>query len=200
MIERKFIQQRIKKLNIKEFLKKELRESGFSHAEISKTPLGTRITIYTRSPGRVIGKGGRSINKLTEKLKKRNVENPIIEVEEIRNPELDPILMAKYVARGLERGFSFKRATYSALEKIENAGAEGAQIRLSGKVISKRKSSWEFHFGKIKYTGNQAKELVRKGQAVAHTKPGELGVKVKIIPPKEERSEENEGERIEKSE
>lgn len=200
MIERKFIQQKIRRLNIKEFLEKELADSGFSYAEISKTPLGTRVTVYTRSPGRVIGRKGRSINELTEKLKEFGLDNPIIEVEEIKKPELDPKLMAKYVARGLERGFSFKKAAYTALERIKKAGARGAQIRLSGKVISKRKSSWPFQFGKVKYTGHQAEEMVREGKAIAHTKPGELGVKVKIIPPKEEPKKEDETERAKEAE
>lgn len=196
MIERKFIQQKIRKLNIKKFLEKKLADKGFSYADISKTPLGTRITIHTKTPGRVIGRKGKSINELTEKLKEFGLKDPIIEVEEIEKPELDPKLMARYVARGLERGFSFKKAAYTALERIRKAGARGAQIRLSGKVISKRKSSWPFQFGKVKYTGHQAKKLVKEGKAVAHTKPGELGVKVKIIPPKEE----DETERTEEAE
>lgn len=186
MIERKFIQARLKKLDVKEFLAKELEDTGFSHAEIRKTPLGTRITIYTSSPGRVIGRKGESINELTEKLKVFGIENPIIEVEEITKPELDPKLMAEYVARGLERGFTFKAVAHRALDRIKEAGARGAQIRLSGKVISKRKSTWPFQFGQIKYTGEQAKRLVREAIAVAHTKPGELGVKVKIVPPEYE--------------
>ena len=69
MIERQFITQKIKEFQIQEFIAKQLGNSGYSHIEIKKTPLGEKIIIYTSRPGLVVGRKGENIRKLTETLK-----------------------------------------------------------------------------------------------------------------------------------
>src|SRR3989344_8621568 len=98
MIERKFIQRGIRNLGIEEYLKSELDKADFSHAEIKRTPLNTRITIYSGRPGMVIGRGGQKIQELTDMLKAEfGVDNPQIEVKEVENPYLDAAVVAKQI-------------------------------------------------------------------------------------------------------
>src|SRR5437588_2195449 len=105
VIERKFLQDSMIKERVSKYLEKVLTRAGFSRVEIQKTPLITRITVYVTTPGKVIGRGGETINALTETLKSRfHVDNPQISVSEVLNPKLEPRLVARYVANSLERG------------------------------------------------------------------------------------------------
>jgi small subunit ribosomal protein S3 len=91
--------------------------------------------------------------------------------------------MAKNIASSLERGYHFRRAAYSSLRAIMNAGAIGAQITLSGKVTGERSRKEKLEDGYIKHCGEPADRLVLKGFAEAAPKLGRIGVKVKILPP-----------------
>ena len=91
-IEKKFIDDSIIKANISKFLSKELSRAGFSRVEIQKTPVLTRITVHVLNPGKVIGRAGKTIDELTDAIKKRfNVNNPQISVVEIDNKMLEPL-------------------------------------------------------------------------------------------------------------
>ncbi|MEM0143525.1 MAG: KH domain-containing protein, partial [Candidatus Parvarchaeum sp.] len=109
-IERKFIEDAKIKYNISSFLSKSLSRGGFSRVEIQKTPVITRITIYAMNPGRIIGRGGKSINDLTEEVKQRfHMDNPQINVVEVENRMLEPVLVAKDIAQKLERAMNYRR-------------------------------------------------------------------------------------------
>lgn len=183
-IERKFIRDNIKKLEVKEFLLRELDRAGCGEIEIHRTPQGTRVIVNAQRPGLVIGKKGASIRKLTNILSKRyGIDNPQIEVNELQIPELNAQVMAKNVASSLERGIHFRRAGYTALRRIMEAGARGAQIEISGKLTGERSKAVKFTDGYLKRCGDPAFMYVREGIAQAMPKQGILGVKVKIMPP-----------------
>jgi len=127
----------------------------------------------------------KKIADLTETLKKQfNMENPHIEIMEVKNPDLNAQCAAEEIALSLERfgSMSFKIISYKMLERIKNAGALGGEIRLSGKLPSERAKSWRFAFGYLKKTGEQVR-LVERAMTVANTVPGSIGVKVEIVPP-----------------
>lgn len=185
MIERKILSQKMKEFQIKEFIAKEFEKTGYSHTKIQRTPLGDKVTIYTSRPGLVVGRKGQNINRLTAVLKKRfNMENPQIEIGEIENPYCDAQSISEKIAYALEKfgPKHFKSVAYKTLQSIMDAGALGAEIIVSGKVPSSRAKTWRFMNGYLKKSGDIAVSKVIKGLAVAITKSGVIGIKVKIMP------------------
>lgn len=183
-VERQVISANIKKVKVKEFLLKELERAGIGDINIQRTPMDTRVIIYAQRPGIVIGKKGMTIKAMTETLRDEyGLDNPQIEVNDLGVPALSAQVMAKNIASSLERGYNFRRAAYSALRDIMNAGAIGAQITLSGKLTGQRSRMEKFMKGYIKHCGEPAEKLVLKGFAEAAPKLGRIGVKVKILPP-----------------
>lgn len=182
-VERKFVQERVKKMMVKEWIREEVKSAGFGGVDVLRTPLGTQVTLFVERPGLVIGKGGRRIKMLTEKLKEFGLDNPQISVDEVEKPEFNAQLMASLLARALERGWYFRRAGYRFLYRIMEAGAKGCEIQISGKLVSERARTEKFVAGTIIHTGDAAYTAVRKGFDIAVKKLGVLGVTVRIIPP-----------------
>ena len=166
---------------LNDFLREEIKESGFHRVEISKTPSGTKITLFVTRPGIVIGRKGVGIKQLTEKVESDfGFKNPQISVEEIPKAELSPSVMCNRLAAHIERGTAFRRATMWTLNQIMESGAMGVQITISGKLRGDR-SAFEKHTrGILPRAGNYAKDIV--SEDVAHTKTpmGLIGIKVRI--------------------
>ena len=130
---------------LNDFLREEIKESGFHRVEISKTPSGTKITLFVTRPGIVIGRKGTGIKALTEKVESDfGFKNPQISVEEIPKAELSPNVMCNRMAAHIERGTAFRRATMWTMNQIMEAGALGVQITISGKLRGDR-SAFEKH-------------------------------------------------------
>ena len=166
---------------LNDFLREEIKESGFSKIEISKTPTGTKIVLHVTRPGIVIGRKGTGIKALTEKIEKDfGYKNPQIAVEEIEKPELSPSVMCNRMSAHIERGTAFRRATMWTINQIMEAGAMGVQITISGKLRGDR-SAFEKHTqGILPRAGNYAKNLV--SEDIVHTKTpmGLIGIKIRI--------------------
>jgi len=185
MEERKTVEFKKAEFSIREHIKKSLGKGKISKVRIEYTPVGEKIIISTNKPGLIIGRGGEKIGELTRVLKTRfKLENPHIEIDEIQNPEFDAQVIADEIALGLERfgPIKFKVIAYRTLQKIMNAGALGAELRLSGKLPGARAKTWRFAQGYLKKTGDSAK-VVDRAQARAETKPGTVGIKVSILSP-----------------
>jgi len=183
-IERKFIQEQIKKLRVDKYIHKELERVGCGIIEMKRTPLGNRVIIHTTRPGLVIGRKGKNIEMLTNTLKNRfKMDNPQIEVQEISKPEFDPDIMAKQLAGTIERGIHFRRASYGLLRQIMNSGVLGCQITICGKVSGGRSRTEKFKQGYIKHCGDTADKYVKTAVTQAKLKAGVLGITVKVTPP-----------------
>jgi small subunit ribosomal protein S3 len=185
MEEKNVVKFKKEEFSIREYIRNSLGKGKVSRVKIEYTPVGEKIIISTSRPGLVIGRGGEKIDELTRVLKTRfKLENPHIEIDEIRIPEYDAQIMADEIALALERfgPLRFKVTAYRTLERIMRAGALGAEIRLSGKLPSSRARTWRFAQGYLKKTGDSAK-VVDRAQAVSQTKPGTVGVKVAILSP-----------------
>ncbi|MEM2874926.1 MAG: 30S ribosomal protein S3 [Candidatus Hadarchaeales archaeon] len=183
-IERTFIKRGAKRVQLENFLAKELEKAGYGGAEIKRVPTGTQVTLYVERPGMVIGRKGKSIKQLTEELEKNyGLENPQIEVAEIQKPELYGPIMAKRIAFALERGISVRRVGHAMLRRIMEAGARGVEIVISGKIAGERKRRERFYQGYLSKAGEPAERLVSVGYAAANLKPGTVGIKVRIMPP-----------------
>jgi len=164
-----------------EFLKEELKDAGFGGADIQKSPLGTRLTLYVTRPGLVIGRKGSGIRDLTSKLEvKFGLTNPQISVVEVEVPELNPKIMCNRLAQLIERGTAFRRAALWTVNTIRNAGALGVEVTISGKLRSERAHFEKHSSGIIPKSGNMADKVVREGITHVLTKMGIMGIRLKI--------------------
>lgn len=185
MIERKFVAEKRKEFQIKNHIDLLLRRVGASQVKLKKTPLGEKILITAARPGLVVGRKGENIRMLTAELKvKFNLENPQIEIEEVANASLDPVIVGERIASTLERFGSgrFKSIGHRVLEDIMRAGALGAEIVVSGKIPSARARRWRFYQGYLKKSGFIAQEKVLTAYVHAVLKTGVVGVQVRIMP------------------
>ncbi|WP_226007817.1 30S ribosomal protein S3 [Natrinema salinisoli] len=182
--EHQFIENGLQRSQIDEFFQEELGRAGYGGMDVAKTPMGTQIVLKAEKPGMVIGKGGENIRKVTTALEERfNLEDPQIDVQEVEEPDLNARIVADRLANALERGWYFRKAGHTTIDRIMEAGALGAEIVLSGKVTGARSRVEKFNRGYIKHNGEPAEEVVDHGQGVAVMKLGTIGVDVKIIPP-----------------
>ena len=166
---------------LKEYLREKIKDAGFSHAEISKTPTGTRVALHVTRPGIVIGRKGTSIRELTEKLGEEfGLKNPQISVIEIPKPELSPNVMCNRMASHIERGTAFRRATMWTLQQIMNSGAMGVQITISGKLRGDRSAFEKHTAGILPRAGHHADIIVAEDIAHVKTAMGLIGIKIRI--------------------
>jgi len=166
---------------LKDYLRQAIKEAGFSHAEISKTPTGTRVALHVTRPGIVIGRKGSGIRELTEKLSTDfGLKNPQISVNEIENPELSPSVMCNRMAAHLERGTAFRRATMWTLKQIMEGGAMGVQITISGKLRGDRSAFEKHTAGVLPRAGHHAEVIVAEDIAHVNTAMGLIGIRIRI--------------------
>jgi len=185
MIERKFVKEKLKEYQIKEYVSDTLRNVGHSETKLQRTPLGEKIVVSASRPGLVVGRKGENIKKLTNTLKNKfGLENPQIEIEEVENPNLDAQIIAERIASTIERfGIQkFKGIGHKTLHDVTNAGALGVEILMSGKIPSQRARSWRFYKGYLKKSGDVSNFML-KATTFANLKTGAIGIKVMIMPP-----------------
>ncbi|MBI4149395.1 30S ribosomal protein S3 [Candidatus Woesearchaeota archaeon] len=186
MIERKFVEERLKEFQIQEYISRNLKGIGHSRTKLVRTPLGEKIVIYAARPGLVVGRQGQNIKNLTIALKKKfNLENPQIEISEVERIDLDAHIVAERIANALERFGSqkFKAIGHKAMTDVMNAGALGVEIIIAGKLPSSRAKSWRFYHGYLKKSGEVSFTGVHRSHASAQLKAGTVGIKVSIMPP-----------------
>jgi small subunit ribosomal protein S3 len=179
-----FIEDSIKKAEIDEFLRNEFERAGYGGVSITKTPLGTHLVVYTMRPGLVIGRGGETIRELAVILEEKfNLPSPQISVAEIEIPELNAHVVASRISSALKRGVHYRRAGFWGLNQIMEAGALGAEVIISGKLRTDRARYEKFRTGYLPKSGEPPRKYMKKAELHVQTKPGILGVKVRLIPP-----------------
>lgn len=189
MIERKFVLQKMREHQIKEYVLNTLGRAGISLVKLQLTPLGERIIVHTSRPGLVVGKEGEAIKGLTVELKKKfELENPQLEIIEIAQPEIDAQLVADRIATFLERygTKNFKGIMHKVINSALATGARGIEVKISGKLPAARAKSWRVLAGHLKKAGEAAMAQVDRGQAYAQLKPGTIGIQVAIMRPQSE--------------
>ena len=119
---------------MREFLRKELSSASVSRIDIERPAQSARITIHTARPGIVIGKKGEGVERLRNQLSVI-VGVPVhVNIEEVRKPDLDALLVAQSVAQQLERRVMFRRATKRAVQNAMRQGAKGIKIQVGGRL------------------------------------------------------------------
>jgi len=185
MIERTFIEQGMKKIQLEKYLKKQLNRAGFTGLNMVKTPLVTRIVLNVARPGLAIGKGGQNIRTLTEEIEKKfGIDNPQIEIQDIKTPALNARATVDKMAELIERGFNWKSVVFRTVRDINEAGAQGVELVMKGKLSGKggRKRKHRVAHGYMKKVGDQVK-LVDTAKASAYPKAGAIGITLSIIRP-----------------
>jgi len=183
-IVKEMMEERVRRVQVHDYVQKKTTRAGFGGLSIQRTPLGTHVRISAERPGLVIGRKGSDIQRLTEELERKfGYENLQVEAGEVNRFALNPLIMAAKVANALERGWNYRRAGNSMLQRIMDAGARGCQITIAGKLTGLRHRTEKFLSGHIKLCGETALELMDVGIAQAKLKPGTIGVKVAIMKP-----------------
>ena len=171
---------------------KQLAAASVSRIEIERSEKRLKLTIHTAKPGMVIGRGGAGIEDIKNKLKKFTDKRVDINIMEIRQPDLDALLVAENIASQLERRIAFRRAMKQSVGRTMRLGAKGIKIacsgRLGGAEIARSESYRE---GSIPLHTLRAD--IDYGFAEANTTYGRIGIKVwifkgEILPDKKDKS------------
>lgn len=167
-------------LEVRAYLLDKLKNASVSRIEIARPAQTARITIHTARPGIVIGKKGEDVEKLRQDLTKKMGVPVHINIEEIRKPELDGLLVAQSVAQQLERRVMFRRAMKRAVQNAMRLGAKGIKIQVGGRLGGAEiaRSEW-YREGRVPLHTLRAD--IDYATYEAHTTYGVIGVKVWIF-------------------
>ncbi len=182
--EKKFIEEPILQYEIMKFIQKELDRADVANIDIQRTPVVTRITLEVLNPGRIIGKRGGVINRLTETLQTEfSIKNPQISVVEVKNPYLEPRILGRKAAKMLEMGKKARAIMHFLMRDIMSNGAIGAEITISV-AMSKgsRAKRMSVTAGIIPKSGEPSR-LVKEAHITSVTKYGAIGIFVRLVPP-----------------
>jgi small subunit ribosomal protein S3 len=161
---------------IRQILKTKLEGASVSKIQIERAASRCRITIFTARPGVVIGRKGAEIDKLKEELSKMTGKEVYVDIQEVKQPEMDAQLVAENVALQLERRVSFRRALKKAVQVAMDFGAEGIKLRVGGRLGGAEIARVEkYHQGRVPLHTLRAN--IDYGFAEASTMYGKIGVK-----------------------
>jgi len=165
---------------IRDYIKERLFHAGISKVEIERAANKVKIRIHTARPGIVIGKKGAEIEVLRRDLERRFKREVLIDIQEVRRPELDATLVAENIALQLVRRVAFRRAMKRAVSSALKFGAKGVRVasagRLGGAEMARRE--W-YREGRVPLHTLRAD--IDYGTALARTTYGIIGVKVWIF-------------------
>jgi small subunit ribosomal protein S3 len=165
---------------IRDYIKERLFHAGISHTEIERAANKVKIRIFTARPGIVIGKKGAEIDALRKDLERKFKREILIDIQEVRRPELDATLVAENIALQLVRRVAFRRAMKRAVSASLKFGSKGIRVacagRLGGAEMARRE--W-YREGRVPLHTLRAD--IDYGTALAKTTYGIIGVKVWIF-------------------
>lgn len=169
----------VEDIKLREYIKKSLQSAGVPKIVIERASNRIKIDIYTAKPGMVIGKSGAGIEKLREELEKMSKKTVMINIVEVKTPELDAQLVAENIASQLEKRISFRRAMKQSISRAMKLGARGVKVSCSGRLAGAEIARTErYHEGVVPLQTLRAD--ISYGFAEANTTYGKIGVKVWI--------------------
>lgn len=165
---------------IRKFIKKKLYHAGISRIEIERSTKRVRLRIFTARPGIVIGKKGSEIEQLKRDLEALISQEVLIDIQEVRKPEVDAQLMAENVALQIERRVAFRRAMKRGVSSAMRFGAQGVKIICSGRLGGAEMARTEWYKeGRVPLHTLRAD--IDYGFTEAKTTYGLIGIKVFIF-------------------
>jgi len=164
---------------LRKYIKEKLFQAGISRIVIQRTAERVRVTIHAAKPGIIIGRNGQAIQELQNSLQKMSEQKVLINIEEIKRPELDAQLVAEDIAKQLESRVTFRRAMRQSMSRTMKMGAKGIKTMCSGRLGGADMARTEhYHEGTIPLQTLRAD--IDYGFAEAMTTYGKTGVKVWI--------------------
>lgn len=164
---------------LRTYIKNKLANSSVSKIAIERTNDRVKVTIHTSKPGIIIGRNGSAIQELSAQLQKMTSQKIMVNIEEIKRPEVDSQLVAEDIARQLENRVTFRRAMKKAMQTTMKFGAKGIKTTCSGRLGGAEMARSEsYHDGTIPLQTLRAN--IDYGFAEANTTYGKIGVKVWI--------------------
>ena len=156
-----------------------LANASVSLVEIERGINHVTVTVHTAKPGIVIGKGGANVESLRQAVGRVTTRKVKLEIKEIRQPELDAVLVAANIAQQLARRIAFRKAIKQSVQRTMKAGAKGVKIAVSGRLggAEMARREWEKE-GRIPLGTLRAD--ISYGQVLSRTTYGAIGVKVWI--------------------
>lgn len=177
--DKNFSELLIEDVKIRKYIKKKLYASGISRMEIERAANKIKINVNTAKPGLVIGKGGTGIEELRKEIESLTGKSVLINISEIKAPEMDAQLVSENIASQLEKRISFRRAMKQAMSRAMKLGAKGIRTSVSGRLGGAEIARTEhYHDGTIPLQTLRAD--IDYGFAEAATTYGKIGVKVWI--------------------
>src|SRR6188508_3217644 len=166
-------------MRIRELVGRQLSNASVSQVEIERGINHVTVTVHTAKPGIVIGKGGANVEALRQQIGRLTTSKVKLEIKEIRQPELDAVLVASNIAQQLSRRIAFRKAIKQAVQRTMKAGAKGVRIAVAGRLggAEMARREWDKE-GRIPL--NTLRADISYGQVHAHTTYGRIGVKVWI--------------------
>ena len=164
---------------IRKFIKKNYYQSAIAKVGIERTANKTIVNIYTAKPGMIIGTKGAGIETIKAQLAKiiAPTKMLIINVKEVKKPDLEAVLVAENIATQLEKRISFKRAMKQALSRVMKAGAKGCKVQVSGVVDGANTIARTERYMEGSLPLHTLRADIDYGVASAFTNYGKLGVK-----------------------
>jgi len=165
---------------IRKFVKNKLRHAGISKVEIERSSKHIRLRVFTSRPGIVIGKKGAEISQLKKEIEEKVSHEVMIDIQEVRKPEIDAQLVAENVALQIERRVAFRRAMKRGVSSAMRFGAMGVKIICSGRLGGAEMARTEWYKeGRIPLHTLRAD--IDYGFIEARTTYGLIGVKVFVF-------------------
>ncbi|MBX3707994.1 MAG: 30S ribosomal protein S3 [Pseudomonadales bacterium] len=167
-------------LSVRDYLRQRLSQASISRIDIERPAQTARVTIHTARPGIVIGKKGEDVERLRGELARLMGVPVHVNIEEIRKPELDALLVAQNVAQQLERRVQFRRAMRRVIQNAMRIGAEGIKVRVAGRLGGAEIARSEvYHEGRVPLHTLRAD--IDYATWEAKTTYGVIGIKVWIF-------------------
>ena len=169
----------IEDFKIREYIKKNITNSGVSEIVIERSSKKCTVSIHTSRPGFVIGKKGADIESLKNKLTKLSKLEVFLDIKEVRKPEVEAKLVAENIASQLEKRISFRRAMKKAVQSAMRLGAKGVKVVCSGRLGGAEIARTEkYHEGSVPL--HTLRGDIDYSTAEAETTYGICGIKVWI--------------------
>ena len=177
--EKDYASQLKEDLDIQKFVKARLKHAAISKIEVERTAKKTKVNIFSARPGIIIGRKGDEVERLKIELSKSTPHDVVINIKEIKRPEIDATLIAENIASQLERRIAYRRAVKRSIQAAMRMNIAGCKVMVSGRLNGAEiaRSEW-VREGQVKL--HTLRVVIDYGVAEANTTYGIIGVKVWI--------------------
>ena len=178
--EKNYASQLKQDLNIQKFVKSHLKHAAISKIEVERTAKKTKVNIFSARPGIIIGRKGDEVERLKKELSKRNQHDVVINIKEIKRPEIDATLIAENIASQLERRIAYRRAIKRSIQAAMRMNIAGCKVMVGGRLNGAEiaRSEW-VREGQVRL--HTLRVDIDYGVAEANTTYGIIGVKVWVF-------------------